>query len=98
MGMWKDGLYSGQGQILYNASDDDELSYLGSFDKGHRTKGLLVFANEDTYEGEFYHDKPHGQGIKVFKSDDITLTGTFIGPHGSGIGEATMNKTATYWS
>ena len=84
--MWKDGLYEGKGQAIYNKNDDQHSFYSGEFSKGKWVEGELEFTNGDKYTGEFMLDKPHGKGVKVF-ADGFSLEGTFIGPHGSGIGQ-----------
>ena len=57
---------------------------------------MRVFANGNTYEGEWRNEKMHGRGTYIFKADGSKYVGTFEDGEMSGVGVKTWANGKTY--
>jgi len=60
--------------------------FFGDWSDGHRIQGTVMFADGNTYIGEFRKDKPHGKGKFTFVTGDSYDGQYEVGkPHGRGL-------------
>lgn len=71
-GEWVNGLFEGEGTLVYNNGQ----AYVGSWSSGMRNgKGTEYYANGDIiYQGEWSNDQRHGKGKVFFDQNDIKET------------------------
>ena len=68
-GEFKNNLFEGEGEQVYENYENHKISYEGQFKHGKREgKGKLSFDDGNYYEGEFKNDKFDGEGY--FKFND----------------------------
>ena len=62
-GQFKNNLFDGNGQQIYETFDNKKLTYEGMFKNGKREgKGKFIFEDGNIYEGDFSNDKFNGEG------------------------------------
>ena len=63
-GNFQNGLYHGKGKFIWiGENKDNKERYMGEYKYGQKDgNGKYVFPNGDIYEGEWFDNKPHGQG------------------------------------
>ena len=63
-GNFQNGLYHGKGKFIWiGENKDNKERYTGEYKYGQKDgNGKYVFPNGDIYEGEWFDNKPHGQG------------------------------------
>lgn len=73
-GEWKDGMYNGQGYLLYA----DGNYYKGAFVEGKRSGyGILQCTNGDRYEGNFLNDRENGE-LNCYYADGTFYKGNWV--------------------
>ena len=74
-GNFKGGAFHGSGKFIWNSNDkSNKEKYIGDYCYGKKEGyGRYIFSNGDIYEGEWFNNRPHGQGQyetknKIYKS------------------------------
>lgn len=75
IGDFKGGAYHGTGKFIWNSNDKaNKEKYIGDYCYGKKEGyGRYIFSNGDIYDGEWFNNRPHGQGQyetknKIYKS------------------------------
>lgn len=67
-GYFKNNLFDGKGQQIFEILDKKKLIYEGMFKNGKREgKGKFIFEDGNIYEGDFSNDKFNGEGYFKWK-------------------------------
>ncbi len=56
--------------------DHEGNVFTGAFNRGFMTKGVMVYANGDTYDGDFVNNRRHGKGFLTLANNE-TFEGGF---------------------
>ena len=95
-GNWKDGIYNGQGTLIFKSQEQ----YIGEWKDGKRQgKGMNLWPDRMRYEGEFKENKMNGKGFFLWP-DGMRYEGDWVDDNRQGRGiliEATGQKYEGDW-
>lgn len=91
-GCWKDGIFQGQGRLVYRSGEE----YIGVFQDGDRHgTGTFKWTDGRQYSGKFVHNQRTGQGVFTWDTGD-RYEGEFIDGKRSGYGTFVFDNGAYY--